>query len=124
MNGEILIPELTDYPLGKRMLRGLRLIHTHLRGEHLSEDDLTDLAMLRLDLIAALQISPSSPELAIEYASLVPSPDERTPYKVEPALPLGRFSMDFAAFVGSLEDSLEREVTRGREVKGGEERAS
>jgi GTP-binding protein HflX len=30
--------------------RGLRCIHTHLRGEELTRDDLTDLALLRLDL--------------------------------------------------------------------------
>jgi GTP-binding protein HflX len=34
--------------------RGLRLVHTHLRGEPLTRDDLTDLALLRLDLVAAV----------------------------------------------------------------------
>lgn len=119
---EIVIPELADYPLGKRLLRGLRLIHTHLRGEPLSEDDLTDLAMLRLDLIAALQISPSSSESAIQTASLDPSPDARTPCKVERPFPLGRFKMDFASFVETLEESLEKGLRKGKEVKGGEER--
>jgi GTPase len=119
---EILIPELADYPLGKRLLRGLRLTHTHLRGEPLSEDDLTDLAMLRLDMIAALRISPASPELTIQTAALVPSPAAQTPYQVEPPILLGRFRLDFAQFVDELERSLEREVQRGAAVKGGEER--
>ncbi len=119
---EILIPELADYPLGKRLLRGLRLIHTHLRGEPLSEDDLTDLAMLRLDMIAALRISPAATELTIQTAALVPSPAAQTPYQVEPHTLLGRFRLDFAQFVETLERSLEREVKRGEEVKGGEER--
>ena len=44
---EVFIPELSEYPLGKKLLRGLRLVHTHLRGEPLTEDDLTDLAGLR-----------------------------------------------------------------------------
>ncbi|HEX8960325.1 MAG TPA: GTPase HflX [Geobacteraceae bacterium] len=119
---EILIPELADYPLGRKLLRGLRLIHTHLRGETVSEDDLTDLAMLRLDLLAALQLSPSSPEPVIQTASLVPSPDSTAPYKVERPVPLGRFRLDFAAFVETLEKSLAREVERGEAVKEGEER--
>jgi GTP-binding protein HflX len=119
---EILIPELTDYPLGKRLLRGLRLIHTHLRGEPISEDDLTDLAMLRLDLIAALQMSPVSADLVIQTATLVAAP-EATPYKVEPPCHLGRLRIDFAAYVGSLEESLEKGVSRGKEVKSGEEQA-
>ncbi|MCM2357749.1 MAG: GTPase HflX [Geobacteraceae bacterium] len=119
---EILIPELADYPLGRRLLRGLRLIHTHLRGEPLTEDDLTDLAMLRLDLIASLQISPSSPELAIQTASLDPAPEARTPYRVEPPVLLGRFRMDCASFIETLEHALEKGVKRGKEVAGGEER--
>ena len=119
---EILIPELADYPLGKRLLRGLRLIHTHLRGEPVSEDDLTDLAMLRLDLLAVLQISPAVAELSLQYASLVPSPDVRNPCTVAPPSLLGRFRMDFTHFVASLEDSLAREVPKGKKVTGGEER--
>ena len=30
-------------------------IHTHLRGEQLSRDDLTDLTLLKLDAIAVIQ---------------------------------------------------------------------
>ncbi len=36
-------------------LRGLRFVHTHLQGEPLSQDDLTDLALLRFDAIVALE---------------------------------------------------------------------
>ena len=36
--------------------RGLRCVHTHLRGEELTRDDLTDLALLRLDLMAAIEV--------------------------------------------------------------------
>ncbi|HEX8960996.1 MAG TPA: GTPase HflX [Geobacteraceae bacterium] len=117
---EIVIPELADYPLGRRLLRGLRLVHTHLRGEPLSEDDLTDLAMLRLDLVAVLKLSSAFPEPAIQTAALVPSPTAQNPYQVEPAVPFGRFRLDFAQFVETLEGSLERETKRGEEVKGGE----
>ena len=118
----IFIPELSDYPLGRRLLRGLRLVHTHLKGEPLSEDDLTDLAMLRLDLIAALQVAPSPAPLAIQIASLDPAPDVKTPCKVEPPCPLSRFRLEFAPFIKTLEESLDKEVKRGEEVKGGEER--
>ncbi len=118
----IFIPELADYPLGKRHLRGLRLIHTHLKGEPLSDDDLTDLAMLRFDLIAALQIRPDAPHPSIQIASLTPSTEAKTPYHVEPSQPLSRLQMDFAAFVTSLEGSLEKALKGGEEVRGGEER--
>ncbi|KAF0218855.1 MAG: GTP-binding protein [Geobacteraceae bacterium] len=118
----LFIPELSDYPLGKRLLRGLRLIHTHLKEEPLSDDDLTDLAMLRLDLIAALRIAPSDAHLAIQTASLVPPTEAKTPYRVDPPQPLSRFQMDFTAFVTSLEASLEKALKGAKEVEAGEER--
>src|SRR5690606_13012407 len=36
--------------------RGLRCVHTHLQGEKLTRDDLTDLALLRLDLMSIIQV--------------------------------------------------------------------
>jgi GTPase len=118
----IFIPELADYPLGKKHLRGLRLLHTHLKGEPLSDDDLTDLAMLRFDMIAALQLRPDDPHPTIQIASLIPSTEAKIPYLVEPPQPLSRLQMDFAAFVTNLEDSLEKALKRGETVRGGEER--
>ena len=53
---EVVLPDLSGYRLGRRSLRGIRLVHTHLRDEPLSQDDLTDLALLRLDLIAAIGV--------------------------------------------------------------------
>ena len=59
----LVIPELRDYPLGKRTLRGLRLIHTHLRNEPITEDDITDLSLLRLDLLATLLFVPGRQQI-------------------------------------------------------------
>lgn len=36
-------------------LRGLRLVHVHLKEEPLTRDDLTDLALLKLDLVCAIE---------------------------------------------------------------------
>ncbi len=116
------IPELADYPLGKKLLRGLRLIHTHLKGESISDDDLTDLALLRLDLIAALQMTQDDGRFFVQTACLAPPVPGKLPYKVEPPQPFDRFSMDFAAFVDTLEPSLEKAAKVTKEVKGGEER--
>ena len=70
----LLIPDLKDFPLGRRRLRGIRLVHTHLQAEPLTEDDLTDLKLLRLDLIAA--IGPGrggSPLVHLAHLSNTPS---------------------------------------------------
>ena len=115
------IPELSDYPLGKKLLRGLRLVHTHLKGESLTDDDLTDLALLRLDLVAALLMDPSDIRLYIQTACLAPPVSGKPPYKTEPPQPFSRFDMDFAAFIATLEKSLEKGVKGAKEVKRGEE---
>ena len=47
--------------MGRKALRGLRLVHTHLTEESLTQDDLTDLALLRLDLIAAIGVKNGLP---------------------------------------------------------------
>ncbi len=68
----IFIPALEGYPLGRRALRGLRLIHTHLNEEPLTQDDLTDLALLRLDLVAAIGVRNGLPG-NISVAHLMPA---------------------------------------------------
>ena len=42
---------------GSGRFRGLRLLHTHLRGEGLTQDDLTDLSLLRLDMVLAFKVT-------------------------------------------------------------------
>jgi len=56
----IVIPDTSAYRAAPGRLRGLRCIHTHLRSEPLSRDDLNDLAMLRLDLMAAVTLTPDA----------------------------------------------------------------
>ena len=45
-NKKIVIPHTGEYRAAPGRLKGLRCIHTHLTPESLSEDDLTDLALL------------------------------------------------------------------------------
>lgn len=104
---KLLIPELRDYPLGKRPLRGLRLIHTHLKQEPLTEDDLTDLSLLRLDLMAVLLFTPGRPGISLQTASLWPQANSSTPL-VESATTLERLDLDLVAFLAELEAELTR----------------
>ena len=53
----IMIPSLEDYRIAPGRLRGVRCVHTHLRNAPLNDDDLTDLALLRLDLMAAITMA-------------------------------------------------------------------
>ncbi len=68
----VMIPELERARLGAGRLRGLRLLHTHLHGEPLSQDDLMDLLFLRLDSMAALRLGPHGEPQALDIAHLLP----------------------------------------------------
>src|SRR3989440_6696206 len=50
------LPDFKRVRVAGDRFRGLRCVHTHLRGEDLTRDDLTDLALLRLDLMAAIDV--------------------------------------------------------------------
>jgi GTPase len=118
----LLIPNLTEYPLGRRLLRGLRLVHTHLKAEPLSDDDLTDLSLLRLDLIAALQLTQNPDRFSIQTAALVPPESSQLPYQVDPSVPFQKYDLDFRASIETLEYALERGLKEGKEVSTGQER--
>jgi GTP-binding protein HflX len=53
---QIELPDFKRVRVAGDRFRGLRCVHTHLRGEDLTRDDLTDLALLRLDLMAAIDV--------------------------------------------------------------------
>src|SRR5437870_9662209 len=57
---QIDLPDFKRIRVARDRFRGLRCVHTHLRGEELTQDDLTDLALLRLDLMAAVEVDQST----------------------------------------------------------------
>jgi GTP-binding protein HflX len=59
-NHRIELPDFKRVRVAEGRFRGLRFVHTHLRGEDLTQDDLTDLALLRLDLMAAIDVDPQT----------------------------------------------------------------
>ncbi|MFN0138970.1 MAG: GTPase HflX [Pyrinomonadaceae bacterium] len=53
---QIEMPDFGRARVSSDRFRGLRCVHTHLAGEKLTQDDLTDLALLRLDLMSIVQV--------------------------------------------------------------------
>ena len=113
----LLIPDLPRARGVKGRLKGLRLIHTHLDGSPLSQDDLTDLALLRLDAVAALAVSDGQPG-AIEIAHLLPQPVDGQSWAIIKARQVGALDMDFEALVASLEAEFSRLAAAGKKAKG------
>lgn len=114
---EIVIPELSDYPLGRRHLRGIRCIHTHLKDEPLSQDDLTDLALLRLDIMAAIGVGEYGLPGRSYIAHLLPLNAEGKTYEIHPGLPFHRLDLKVDEFISSLEEEMGRAVVRDVEDK-------
>jgi GTP-binding protein HflX len=107
---EIVIPDLSRYRLGRSGLRGLRCIHTHLNGEPLSQDDLTDLALLRLDLMAAIAVGERGLPGRIDYAHLLPPNPEGKGVELLSAPSVHDLHLDFPHFISSLESEMERKM--------------
>jgi GTPase len=69
---KIMLPDFGRIRGGGGRFRGLRLVHTHLRGESLTRDDLTDLALLRLDAVAAITVDAAGRPGKLFVAHMVP----------------------------------------------------
>ncbi len=110
----ILIPRLSGWRIGAGRLRGLRLIHTHLKDEPLSPEDLSDLALLRFDLVSTIGIDESGLPTLIRSAYLLPpNPKNQVWEFLEPAHP-SQLDLDFLVFVKSLEDEISRTLKSKR----------
>ena len=104
----IMISELGRFRVGKSRFRGVRWIHTHLSDEPLSQDDLTDLALLRFDAVAALETLPNGLPGNIYAAWL--QPNDKEPWHVEDPVPLDLFKLDFYGLINALEQEYARKI--------------
>jgi GTP-binding protein HflX len=115
------LPDVGRARAGESRLRGLRLVHTHLAGEPLTRDDHTDLALLRLDLVAAVEVRADGLPGRVDWAHLLPENPQGALWKDERAQSVHDLAYDARA--GAL--ALEEEFARARALRrtGGRERA-
>jgi GTP-binding protein HflX len=71
-----MLPQLGNVRASGGRLRGLRLVHTHLAGEDISDEDLMDLLFLRLDLISVIKVNAEGLPEKMYSAHLLPGVDE------------------------------------------------
>ncbi|MBW2431352.1 MAG: GTPase HflX, partial [Deltaproteobacteria bacterium] len=119
---KIIIPNSSEYRAAPGRLIGLRCIHTHLDHEALTTDDLTDLALLRLDMMAVVTSSAEGLPQKIHAAHLMPRQSRKKPYRILPPLPPGNLDIDCLALIQALEDELSR-VSIGYQADLNSERA-
>jgi GTPase len=122
------LPNFRRQRVAADRFRGLRCVHTHLRGEELTQDDLNDLALLRLDLMASIDVEPRTglPGV-VRPAHLLPTDaahieeDEAAGARqsfvlLDPQIP-AHLDVDFLALINSLEEEMARNRRAGREAQ-------
>jgi len=107
------LPDIGRLRGGIGRFRGLRLVHTHLKGEPLTRDDLNDLALLRLDLVAMVEVLDTGMPGRLELAHLAPFDPREDSHDAEPfvriqAADVYQLRFDVEATMRALEAELAR----------------
>ncbi len=105
------LPDIGRLRGGTGRFRGLRLVHTHLRNEPLTQDDLNDLALLRLDLVAVIQVEEDGNAGRIELAHILPTKDgdpQHEPFRKVEARDIYHLHFDFESEIRALESEFSR----------------
>lgn len=114
------LPDWGRLRAGRGRLRGIRCIHTQLADEGLSRDDLTDLALLRLDAMVSIAVRddglPGLAHTATLRATQNPGED---PTELLDAVHPASLDVDFQVLMRDLEADLAR-LDTGREIGDGE----
>jgi GTP-binding protein HflX len=113
------MPDWGRMRAGKGRLRGLRCIHTHLRDEGLTRDDLTDLALLRFDAMASIATEANGLPGNAHVAALLPANQDGNQIQFLDPAPPAQFDLDFQDWIRALEEELAR-TTQTRSVGDGE----
>ena len=125
----LMLPDIGRLRGGTGRFRGLRLVHTHLKGEPLSHDDLNDLALLRLDMVAMVEVRDRGLPGKIEAAYLDPaalafdgSDGDSTadPFLHAHARGVSELDLDFLETIEALEAEFARVVGRATGADGTE----
>jgi len=110
------LPDIGRLRGGTARFRGLRLVHTHLRGEPLTQDDLNDLVLLRLDLVVMVQAGEDGDPNRIELAHILPgiSDDSKgsEPFRRIEARDIYSLRFDFEEEIRALESEFSRMTGR------------
>ncbi len=103
---QIVIPDTSEYRVAPGRLKGLRCIHTHLKQEPLTQDDLTDLALLRLDMMAAVTLTDDGRPYRVHAAHLLPGGRSTEPYRQFAPLYPHQLDIRFIDTIQALESEI------------------
>lgn len=111
---KLTLPDIGRARAGQVRLRGLRLVHTHLNDELLTRDDLADLALLRLDLVAAVSVGPDGAPGAVHLAHLLPANPAGELWRLESSASVHALEFECLPRILALEAELSRDAAHRR----------
>jgi len=120
---KIEIPDTSgSYRTSPGRLRGLRCIHTHLKDEPLSDDDIADLVMLHLDMMAAITFDDNGLFHQLHAAHILPSASDGIPYQILAPLKGEALNIGCFALISALEDEM-AQIRKQYDADKGRDRA-
>ena len=120
----VFLPDLGRHRAGRGRFRGLRLLHVHLDDKPLDRDDLTDLALLRLDLVGVVRADTAGLPADLTYATLLPPREggTATPWMIEGPVQIHRLAEDFLRLIQAVEGEFAQRIA-ARDVHDERDRA-
>ena len=100
---------LATFRASPRSLRGLRLIRSHLKEQPISQEDLTMLGLLRLDLIGTVAVTPKGEPGLLSLAHLNPPSPQGSLYTLLKPTLVHQCPVSFETFIRELESDLQRQ---------------
>jgi GTPase len=120
---KLMLPDVGRIRGGQGRFRGLRLVHTHIRGEALTRDDLTDLALLRFDLVAAFTVDATARIDRLYIAHLVADAPPERPWRELPAETIHKQITNAVELIAALEADYGKQHKGMAKVANPEKRA-
>ncbi len=102
----IVIPQMREYRTAPGRLKGVRCIHTHLDGQALTRDDLNDLVLMQLDLMAAISVDKNGLPGNVHVGHILPGKTDGLPYSILDPIGSGETDIGCAELIRSLEAEL------------------
>jgi GTP-binding protein HflX len=109
----VYLPDIGRQRAGSGRFRGIRLIRTYLKDDEdvrLTEDDLTDLSKLQLDMVMTIGVGPGGYPGAVSWAHLLPKNPDNKLWRVFDADGPEEVDVDFDIFIQEIEGEFQRKA--------------
>ncbi len=109
------IPHLDRLRVSQNRLRGLRLVHTHLKSVPLDQEDLMDMILNRFDSVTACLVDSEGIPKSFYTAFINPNQEAEEPYILKDRQLPGQLTEDYIEEIQSLENEFSKSISSLKE---------